>query len=204
MATPATANRPTRMRVTKSAADKPASAASKRSTIAPSRPVVARSRSFERSSVSRNSGSSGRKKPRGCGSKVSAAAGRPSVLAARQRRCDDGAMAAVHPVEIADGQHRAVERVSATFRHGPRRRGGVVAVGRPWRGVNEVSGQGLTTVRPVIARPRSFVQAERGRLPVQPAHHRLGHDARGREDVAKAPTCRDRRGRRAPRRGCPR
>src|SRR6187200_625969 len=90
MATPATANRPTRMRVTKSAADKPANAASKRSTIAPSRPVVARSRSFERSSVSRNSGSLGRKKPR-C--------------------CDDGAMAAVNPVEIADGQHRAVERV---------------------------------------------------------------------------------------------
>ena len=32
-------------------------------------------------------------------------------LGARQRRCDDGAMAAVNPVEIADGQHRAVERV---------------------------------------------------------------------------------------------
>ena len=52
-----------------------------RSTIAPSSPVVASSRSFARSSVRRNNGSFGRKKPRGCGSKVSAAAGRPSAFA---------------------------------------------------------------------------------------------------------------------------
>ena len=32
-------------------------------------------------------------------------------LRARQRRGDDRAMAAVNPVEIADGEHRAVERV---------------------------------------------------------------------------------------------
>ena len=32
-------------------------------------------------------------------------------LGPRQRCCDHGAMAAVNPVEIADGKHRAVERV---------------------------------------------------------------------------------------------
>ena len=53
-----------------------ASAASKVSTMAPSSPVAASSRNLAASSVSRNSGSPGLKKVRGCGSKVSAAAGR--------------------------------------------------------------------------------------------------------------------------------
>src|SRR3954467_10178052 len=51
-------------------------------------------------------------------------------------------------------------------------------------GVNGGSGQGLTTVRPVIARPAVLFK-ERGRLPVQLAHDRLGHDARGGENVRK-------------------
>ncbi len=63
------------------------------------------------SSVRRNSGSFGLKKARGCGSKVSAAAGRPSALARRDGGADHGAVAAVHAVEIADGDDRAPQGV---------------------------------------------------------------------------------------------
>ena len=61
------------------------SAASKVSTSAPSSPVAASSRSFDRSSVRRNTGSDGRSTLRGCGSNVTAIAGR-RARAARERR----------------------------------------------------------------------------------------------------------------------
>ena len=91
--TPDTASRSSRMRSTKSSALSAAKAASKRSTIAPSSPVDASSRNLLRSSVRRNNGSCGRKKLRGCGSKVSAAAGRCSAAA----RCRAVAMTAWWP-----------------------------------------------------------------------------------------------------------
>ena len=62
-----------------------ANASSKVSTSAPSRPVLASSRSFDRASVRRNTGSDGRSTLRGCGSKVTAMAGRPSAARARPR-----------------------------------------------------------------------------------------------------------------------
>ena len=105
----------------KSSADNSASAASKRSTMAPLRPVAASRRSFARSSVSRNSDSPGRKKLRGCGSKVSAAAGRPSACAracaaaitARWPRCTPSKlpMATTAPLSASSG---------APLRHEPR------------------------------------------------------------------------------------
>ena len=78
--------------------------------MAPSSAVVANSRSFAVASVRRNSGWSGLKKARGCGSKVSAAAGRPSAVRAGHRGADHRAMAAMHALEIAHRDHRAPER----------------------------------------------------------------------------------------------
>src|SRR5215471_13432884 len=81
MATPLTASLPTRMRVMKSSAESEASARSNVSTSAPLSPLAASRRSLVVSSVSRNSGTSGRRKRRGCGSKVSATAGPPRACA---------------------------------------------------------------------------------------------------------------------------
>src|SRR5215471_14167914 len=92
MATPATAKRSTRTRSTKSCAESPASAASKRSTIAPLSPVGAKKTAGMRLEGER------RRFP-------------PERLGARQRRRDHGAVAAMHAVEIADGDDGAVERV---------------------------------------------------------------------------------------------
>ncbi len=61
----------------KSCAVVPARPLSKVMTTAPASPVPASSRSFEVSSVSRNWGEFGLKKLRGCGSNVTASAGRP-------------------------------------------------------------------------------------------------------------------------------
>ena len=65
----------------KSCAVVPARALSKVITTAPARPVAARSLSLLASVVRRNCGLLGLKKLRGCGSKVSAAAGLPSERA---------------------------------------------------------------------------------------------------------------------------
>ena len=51
-------------------------------------------------------------KARGCGSKVNAAAGRPSSSARAARGRDHRLMTPVHPVEIADGHHGAAQRVA--------------------------------------------------------------------------------------------
>ena len=65
----------------KSSAEVAASCASKFMTMAPSSPLAANRRSLSRALESWNSVSCGRKKSRGCGEKVSAAALRPSALA---------------------------------------------------------------------------------------------------------------------------
>ena len=78
---PLMASRSTRMLSTNSSALRLASAALKVSTIAPSSPVAASSRSLATSEVRWNDGSSGLKKVRGCGSKVSTAAGRCAAWA---------------------------------------------------------------------------------------------------------------------------
>ena len=76
---------------------------------------------FSRPRDSWNNGSPGLKKARGCGSKVSAAAGRPSALA-RLRSRDHRLVAAVHAVEIADrddgaaqGSSGAISRTTRKF-----------------------------------------------------------------------------------------
>ena len=61
------------------------------------------------SSVRRNSGSSGLKKARGCGSKVMRRRRPPERLRALLRGRDHGLMAAMNAVEIADGDDRAKE-----------------------------------------------------------------------------------------------
>ena len=95
------------MSLTKLSGDGSASAASNRSTMAPESPVAANRRSLAASSVRRNSGSCGRRKLRGWGSKVSAAAGRAERAGARARRRDHRPVALMHAVEIADGDDRA-------------------------------------------------------------------------------------------------
>ena len=100
----------------KSAAEVAASAASKVMTMAPSSPLAANRRSLSRSLESWNSVSCGRKKIRGCGVKVSAAALRPSALARVERGADHRAVAAVHAVEIADRHHGAVQRPDVAMR----------------------------------------------------------------------------------------
>src|SRR5215472_14121532 len=184
MATPATAKRSTRTRATKSCAESPASAASKRSTIAPLSPVAARSRSFARSSVRRNSGSSGRKKLRGCGSKVSAAAFRPSALArasaaaitARWPRCTPSKlpMATTAPSSAwsADASPRTTTNGS---------------LGGGWSVMSGAeTGLGrrckLDHGRACHRKPGRRVQAS-SELPAQPVHHRFWRDARRREDA---------------------
>ncbi len=136
------------MSATNSSAVSPASAASKVSTIAPSSPVAASSRSLAASEVSRNDGSSGRKKLRGCGSKVSAAAGRCGGPRALDRRADHRAVAAMHAVEIADGDHRAGAAGRGPARRRARRRraasdGGSAMAGQ--YGVRGSAGQGRLT-----------------------------------------------------------
>ena len=89
----------------------------------PRRPQVrspAKRRSLAASSVRRNRGVCGLKKRRGCGSKVSAPAGRPSAMRARQRRVDDRAVAEMNAVEIAHGDHRrrGSGRTAAIADHG--------------------------------------------------------------------------------------
>src|SRR6516162_4920648 len=93
MAAPLMAKRSTRTRRTKSCALNLASSALKVSTIAPSSPAAASKRNLASSGVSRNSGSSGSKNARGCGSKVSAAEGLPSAPA----RANAAAITALWP-----------------------------------------------------------------------------------------------------------
>ena len=109
-AAPEMPSRRTRMSLTKLSGAGSASSASNRSTMAPESPVAANRRSLAVSSVSRNSGSCGRKKLRGWGSKVRAAAGPPERPGAAARRRDHGAVAAMHAVEIADGDDGARQR----------------------------------------------------------------------------------------------
>ena len=106
-------------RSTKAAAEVPARPASKRRTKAPSSPSLRKTASFAGSGVRRNRGFSGAKNLRGCGSKVSTAAGARRARASRDRDLDQRPMAAVDAVEIADRQDRAAQG----RRHGARRRG---------------------------------------------------------------------------------
>ena len=62
------------------------------------------------SSVSRNNGSAGWKKSRGCGSNVSTPAGRLSSLASFTRHRNDGLVAAMNAIEIAHGEDSAAQR----------------------------------------------------------------------------------------------
>ena len=56
-----------------------------------------------------NSGTSGRKTLRGCGSKVSTSAGTPRRSASSQRALEHCLMTAVNAVEIADRHHAAAQ-----------------------------------------------------------------------------------------------
>ena len=101
---------------TNSSAVSLASAASKVSTIAPSSPVAARSRNLAASSVSRNSCSPRIKE----GARMRLEGQRGGRLAkasgAMERRGDDGAVAAMHPVEISDGDDGATQGVIGVAR----------------------------------------------------------------------------------------
>ena len=133
------------------AATSPARPASKRSTNAPSSPACGQSRSFAGSAVRRNSGLSGAKNWRGCGSKVSDRGRRAPAPAPRASRSDHRPMAAMHAVEIADRQRPRRARPAAR-----RRRRGTTAKAPASRRAQELrscrrsrrqAGRALSTTR---------------------------------------------------------
>jgi hypothetical protein len=81
----------------------------------------------------------------------------PEGFGARERRRDHGAVAAMHAVEIADGDDGAVERVVRgrfAADHDERlSRLRLVGHDRRWSGPRRTSDGSLTTAAPVIARP---------------------------------------------------
>src|SRR5262249_52486080 len=173
MATPLTASLPTRMRVMKSSAESEASARSNVSTSAPLSPLAASRRSLVVSSVSRNSGTSGRRKRRGGGAEGGAGRGAAGGVRGGGRRADHGAMAAVHAVEIADRDYAALERsngcrIVANDAERPRRTRRIVVVewlrqgGRPCRPAALEVKQAAAAPRP---RPRRRAPGDRRPAP---------------------------------------
>ena len=78
----------------------------KLSTIKASSPSLSAMSVFSANGVRRNTGACGRKKSRGCGSKVKNRARSAEAARKRKRLVDHRAMAAMQPIEIADGDDR--------------------------------------------------------------------------------------------------